>query len=44
MLIDVADMFCRATFDPASFNASTQLAYLDAGDPYRYLAERSTRR
>lgn len=44
MLIDVADMFCRATFDPASFNASTQVAYLDAGDPYRYLAERSTRR
>jgi hypothetical protein len=44
VLIDVAHMFCSATFDPASFNASTQLAYLDAGDPYRYLAERSTRR
>jgi hypothetical protein len=44
MLIDAADMFCRATFDPASFTASTQLAYLDAGDPYRYLAERGSRR
>lgn len=43
-LIDLADMFCRATFDPASFNASAQLAYAEAGQPFRYLGERRTRR
>jgi hypothetical protein len=43
LLIDVADLFCRTTFDAATFNAVTQLAYVDAGHPFRYLAERRTR-
>lgn len=44
MLIDLADRLCAATFDPASFNTSARLAYLDAGEPFRYLSERGTRR
>lgn len=44
MLIDLADMVCRATFDPASFNAATQLAYVDADAPFRYQSERQSRR
>ena len=43
MLIDLADRVCRATFGLDSFNASTQLAYVDAGEPFRYLTERQTR-
>lgn len=43
-LIDLADAVCRGTFDPASFTASTQLAYVEAGEAFRYLAERQTRR
>ena len=44
MLIDLADLVCRGTFDGGSFNAQTQLAYLEAGEPYRYLTERQTRK
>jgi hypothetical protein len=44
MLIDLADTVCRATFSSESFTASTQLAYVEAGEPYRYLTERQTRR
>jgi hypothetical protein len=44
MLIEVADQFCNSSFDAATFNAVTQLAYVDAGEPFRYLAERRTRR
>jgi hypothetical protein len=44
MLIDLADNLCRATFGAESFAASTQLAYVEAGEPFRYLSERSTRR
>jgi hypothetical protein len=43
-LIDLADTVCRGTFDPASFTASAHLAYVEAGEAYRYLAERQTRR
>jgi hypothetical protein len=44
MLIDLADTVCRATFGTDSFAASTQLAYVEAGEPFRYLTERQTRR
>lgn len=44
MLIDLADGLCTATFGPDVFAASTQLAYAEAGQPYRYMAERKTRR
>lgn len=43
-LIDLADTVCRATFDASGFQASVQLAYTEAGVPYRYLGERETRR
>jgi hypothetical protein len=43
-LIDLADTLCRATFGPSDFGDSVQLAYLEAGHPYRYLNERQTRR
>jgi hypothetical protein len=43
MLIDLADLTCKGVFDPASFAASTQLAYVEAGQPFRYLPERRTR-
>jgi hypothetical protein len=44
MLIDLADGVCRASFGSSSFAASTQLAYAQVGEPFRYLAERRTRR
>jgi hypothetical protein len=44
MLIDLADTVCRATFGTDSFTASAQLAYVEAGEPFRYLTERQTRR
>lgn len=44
MLIDLADGVCRTTFGADIFAASTQLAYAAAGEPYRYMTERSTRR
>ena len=44
MLIDLADTVCRAIFGTDSFTASTQLAYVEAGEPFRYLTERQTRR
>jgi len=43
MLIDLADGVCRATFGGESFNASAQVAYAHAGEPFRYASERSTR-
>lgn len=43
MLIDLADMICTATFDGATFTASIQTAFAQAGAPGRYLDERSTR-
>jgi hypothetical protein len=44
MLVDLADTVCRSTFGADSFSASTQLAYAEAGEPFRYLTERQTRR
>jgi hypothetical protein len=43
MLIDLADMVCRATFGVDEFLSSVQTAYTDAGEPFRYLGERETR-
>jgi hypothetical protein len=44
MLIDLADNLCSATFGAETFAASTQLAYASAGEPFRYMGERQTRR
>jgi hypothetical protein len=44
MLIDLADGLCRTTFGAETFSASTQLAYSEAGEPFRYMAERRTRK
>ena len=43
MLIDLADTVCSTTFGVQSFTPSVQMAYAEAGQPYRYLAERETR-
>lgn len=43
MLIDLADTVCSSTFGVDSFMSSVQTAYADAGQPYRYFAERETR-
>ncbi len=43
MLIDLADSVCGATFGGDTFAAAAQLAYASAGEPFRYLSERSTR-
>lgn len=43
MLIDLADTVCRTTFGVDSFMSSVQMAYADAGQPFRYLGERETR-
>ena len=43
MLIDLADGICGRVFGAHDFAASAQLAYAQAGAPYQYLAERSTR-
>jgi hypothetical protein len=44
MLIDLADTLCRATFGRESLVGSTQTAYAEAGEPFRYMTERQTRR
>jgi len=44
MLIDLADSVCQASFGADIFSASTQIAYASAGEPFRYLSERNTRR
>jgi hypothetical protein len=43
MLIDLAHAVCSATFGGDSINELTKLAYVEAGAPYRYLAERQSR-
>jgi hypothetical protein len=43
MLIDLADTVCKTTFGVGSFIPSTQMAYTEAGEPFRYLGERETR-
>ena len=42
-LIELADGLCGRLFGAHDFVASAQLAYADAGAPYQYLGERSTR-
>lgn len=44
MLIDLADGLCTANFGGDVFAASTQMAYTESGEPYRYMSERSTRK
>ena len=44
MLIDLADLVCRATFGASEFEAVVQQAYVQAGAPFRYLGERETRK
>ncbi len=44
MLIDLADTLCRTTFGRETLIAPTQTAYAEAGEPFRYLTERQTRR
>jgi hypothetical protein len=44
MLIDLADTLCRATFGHETLIGPTQMAYAEAGEPFRYLTERQTRR
>ena len=44
MLIDLADTLCRATFGRETVVGSTQTAYAEAGEPFRYLTERQSRR
>lgn len=43
MLIDLADLVCRHTFDSSSFKGTLNDAYAAAGEPTRYLGERETR-
>ena len=43
MLIDLADLVCRGTFDPGAFMGLAQSVYVHAGEPFRYLGERQTR-
>jgi hypothetical protein len=43
MLIDLADGLCSTTFGGDTFAASTQQAYAESGEPYRYMSERTTR-
>lgn len=43
MLIDLADTVCSTVFGLDTFTASVQMAYTDAGEPFRYLGERETR-
>lgn len=44
MLIDLADTLCGATFGRETLVGSTQTAYAEAGEPFRYMTERQTRR
>jgi hypothetical protein len=44
MLIDLADAVCRSTFAAEAFNSTIRSAYAQHGNPFRYLAERETRR
>lgn len=43
MLIDLADTVCKTTFGVDTLIPSTQIAYTEAGYPFRYLGERETR-
>jgi hypothetical protein len=43
MLIDMADTVCKTTFGVDTFLPAVQVAYTEAGEPFRYLGERDTR-
>lgn len=43
MLVDLADGICRTTFGAETLLAPTRAAYAEAGQPFRYMSERSTR-
>jgi hypothetical protein len=44
LLIDLADNVCRGVFGADTLAGPVSTAYADAGAPWRYLSERSTRR
>ncbi len=44
VLLDLADQLCRASFEPNAFRTVVQQGYAQAGQPFRYLTERETRR
>jgi hypothetical protein len=44
MLIDLADGLCTSTFGADTFALTTEMAYSEAGAPFRYMAERRTRK
>lgn len=44
MLIDLAHGLCSTTFGAEAFATLAQVAYADAGEPFRYFGERQTRR
>jgi hypothetical protein len=44
MLIDLAHTICSANFGGDTIKDLTKLAYVEVGEPYRYLGERQTRR
>ena len=44
MLIDLAHTLCSTTFGAETFSTLAQVAYAEAGAPFRYLGERKTRR
>lgn len=44
MLIDLADTVCTTIFGTDSLVAPAKVAYVEAGEPFRYLTERQTRR
>lgn len=44
MLIDLAHNVCSATFGGDSIRDLTKLAYVEVGEPYRYMSERQSRR
>ena len=43
VLIDLADTLCKATFGRGLLKRLSSVAYAEAGEPFRYLAERQTR-
>ncbi len=43
VLIDLADTVCRTTFGRGLLRRLSNVAYAEAGEPFRYLAERQTR-
>ena len=44
LLIDLADSVCRGVFGGDTLSAPVATAYADAGAPWRFLSERTTRR